>query len=79
AWLETSPLAPSLNQQIRALLLTGVLGGFTTFSTFSLENVALLRAGEWRLAALYMLVSHVFGIGLALGGWWGMRLLLRPD
>ena len=45
--------------QLRLLLLTGVLGGFTTFSAFGLETVYLLRRGEVFLAAAYMLASVV--------------------
>ena len=43
---------------------TGVCGGFTTFSTFSLEAWRLLESGRWMLGAAYMVLS----VGLCLGG-----------
>lgn len=50
---------------------TGLCGGFTTFSTFSLESYALLKAGRRGAAALYILLS----VGLCLLGVWLGRLL----
>ncbi|MCU0910471.1 MAG: fluoride efflux transporter CrcB [Rhodobacteraceae bacterium] len=51
---------------------TGILGGFTTFSTFSLEAMTLYQRGEPALAALYVGLSVVLSIaGLALGLWVG--------
>lgn len=41
----------------RALLITGLLGGFTTFSTFSLETLMLVEQGEALKAALNVVVS----------------------
>ncbi|SKA33416.1 fluoride efflux transporter CrcB [Consotaella salsifontis] len=49
--------------EVRLFLTTGLLGGFTTFSTFSLDSIALYERGAMGLAALYV-VSSV-GIGLA--------------
>ena len=51
--LETSAISPEL----RALLTTGVIGGYTTFSTFSYETAALIEEGDWRRAALYVGLS----------------------
>jgi len=48
----------------RPLLVTGLLGGFTTFSTFSYETSMLLISGSWLAAGLNMLAS----VGLGLGG-----------
>ena len=53
--------------------MTGILGGFTTFSAFSLDAAMLWQRGEGLLAALYVLVSVVgalaaLGLGLWLGG-----------
>lgn len=57
---------------MRLLLVTGVIGGFTTFSAFSLDAVALFERGELLSSAVYVLVSVGFSIaavfaGLALG------------
>ncbi|PSQ80977.1 MAG: fluoride efflux transporter CrcB [Bacteroidetes bacterium QS_8_68_15] len=48
----------------RALVFTGVLGAFTTFSTYGLEAVTLLREGKVALALTYLLVSNGLGLGM---------------
>ena len=49
-------------------VMTGLLGGFTTFSAFSLEAVTLYERGDLGAAALYVVLSVVFSIlGLVLG------------
>lgn len=58
-------------EQLRLLLGVGLLGGFTTFSAFSLELVLLIERGQLSLAALYALLSIALGVcglfaGLAL-------------
>lgn len=49
-------------------LLTGVLGGFTTFSTFTAETVTLIEAGRWEAALANVAVSIVAGLGAAAAG-----------
>jgi CrcB protein len=51
---------PALSPTWRLLLITGFLGGLTTFSTFSAEAVSLLQAGQWGAAALHLAV-HLAG------------------
>ncbi|HSH46692.1 MAG TPA: fluoride efflux transporter CrcB [Longimicrobiales bacterium] len=54
--------------ELRALVGVGLLGAFTTFSTFSFEAVALLENGAWGRAAAYVLASVVVGIAAVYGG-----------
>ncbi len=54
---------------IRLLIFVGILGSFTTFSTFAFDNFSLIKSGEYIYMALYMLASNLFGISLAIGGY----------
>ncbi|MEF3275486.1 MAG: fluoride efflux transporter CrcB [Chloroflexus sp.] len=64
----------TVSEPVRLLLVTGLLGGFTTFSTFGYESFTLLSAGNW-LAALGYIGGSVAGgliavvIGIELGRW----------
>ena len=51
------------SQHWRLFLTTGILGGYTTFSAFSLDVALLYERGEIGLAALYVLLSVAFSIG----------------
>ena len=53
------------SEQTRVLIGVGVLGGFTTFSAFSLDAVTMIERGQWGVAVTYALVS-VVGSVLAL-------------
>jgi CrcB protein len=59
---------------LRLLLATGVMGGFTTYSTFNYESLALFQQGAWLMGALNILAT-VFvclaagGLGLMLSRW----------
>jgi CrcB protein len=62
---------PSLAPEVRAFLTVGLCGGYTTFSTFSWETVALVEGGDWGRAALYVSASVLLSLlgtvaGLAL-------------
>lgn len=67
----------ALTPNARLFLMTGILGGFTTFSTFTLENFSLLRNGELKLAAANVLVSNVAGIFLVFAGFKGVNLMFE--
>ncbi len=58
--------AGSDNPQLKWLLITGFCGGYTTFSSFSYENVSLLQHGNYGLAFLYIASSLLLGL-LAVG------------
>ncbi len=62
-------------QETRLLLTVGLCGGFTTFSTFSNNNLSLLKNEFYGMFALYILLSLLLGIGCTfLGGWIGKHL-----
>lgn len=58
------------------LVMTGFLGGFTTFSAFSLETVTLYERGEVGQAALYVALSVVLSIAGLVAGLWIARSVL---
>ncbi len=62
----------TLPENTRLFLATGICGGFTTFSTFSYENIYLLQAGKYNLAFIYIFASVVAGIAAA---WLGFKLI----
>lgn len=49
--------SPAMSLEMRALLTAGFLGGYTTFSTFSYEAVALMESGDYTRAASYIVAS----------------------
>jgi CrcB protein len=63
-----------LREELRLALLVGLLGGFTTFSSFGYETLALLQDGQVRAAALNVVLNN--GLGL-LAVWGGVRIALR--
>ena len=68
--LTTNLMSPEL----RLMLTTGVMGGFTTYSTFNYETMEYLRQGDFSLAAVNVAVTVILcllagALGLALAGW----------
>jgi CrcB protein len=64
-----------LSEPVRLLLVTGLLGGFTTFSSFGYETYALIGGGNWLGAALYAAASLILGLGAVFLGAAAVRLL----
>jgi len=59
----------SVNETLRAVILIGLLGGFTTFSSFGLQTFTMLQDGEFGLAALNIAASNLIGLCLVWAGY----------
>lgn len=70
---------PSLiGAEARLLLVTGVLGGYTTFSAFSLETLLLLRAGQTTMALASVALQVILGVAAAFAGFTLGLAAVRP-
>ena len=56
------------NESLRLFLVVGILGGYTTFSSYSYEVVSLVQQGRILTAAGYVLASNLIGIGACFAG-----------
>jgi fluoride exporter len=65
-----------VSHSMRLAIITGVLGGFTTFSAFAMESLLLAEEGEMGTAALYVLMSVVLGLLAAYIGVWFARSIV---
>jgi fluoride exporter len=74
--VEVSALKFNIGGELRAFLMVGLLGGFTTFSSFSLEVVLLLERHQTMAAAGYVLASVVLSVGALFVGMLIMRSVL---
>src|SRR5471032_1208496 len=73
--VEASALKLNLSPELRSFLTVGILGGYTTFSTFSLDSALLLQKGQYGLAAFYIIGSVVLSIAALFFGLWIVRAL----
>ncbi len=73
---EYFALKSGMPQRWRLFLTTGILGGFTTFSAFSLEAALLYERGELIGAAIYVVASVVLAIGALFAGLAIVRLIV---
>ncbi len=64
-----------VDPQLRIFLTVGILGGFTTFSSFGYETFALMKDGEFLRAALNVTASVVAGLGAVWAGMVTARIL----
>ena len=61
------------SEALQLSLTTGLCGGFTTFSTFSKESIALAESGRWSAFAAYAFGSVAVGIAAVALGYWAAR------
>lgn len=73
---EGLALAWTLDEGVRAFLVVGLLGAFTTFSTFSLDVVTLYERGQLALAAVYVMASVILSLLALFAGLAVMRVTL---
>jgi CrcB protein len=64
-----------VSPELRALLIVGFCGGFTTFSTFSAETLGLIEGGEYGRATSYVILSLVLCLAATFMGMTAMKLL----
>jgi fluoride exporter len=67
-------MRPAIDAHWRLFLVTGILGGYTTFSSFEWESVVAMRGGAGSVAFVYLLSSVLIGLASA---WLGLLLALR--
>ncbi len=65
-----------LSPETKIFLTTGLLGGFTTFSTFSLDAALMIEKKQFALSALYMGSSVILSVSALFAGLWMVRTLL---
>lgn len=64
--IELGALKFQISEQVKYLLVTGFLGGFTTFSAFSLETASMWMRADYVMATTYVTVSVIGTVGLVL-------------
>ena len=69
--------AVTVSSNIRMFVFIGILGGFTTFSTFALENFNLFRDGERSIAIINILITNVVGIFFVYAGYILAKMMLN--
>ncbi|HMM15349.1 MAG TPA: fluoride efflux transporter CrcB [Parvibaculum sp.] len=73
---EAFALRLNVSAEMRSFLMTGILGGFTTFSTFSLDVGNMLERHDVALAGLYIAASVLGSILMLFLGLWSVRAVL---
>ncbi len=74
---QTALASGAIPETVRLTLTVGVLGGFTTYSSFSWETIALAERGAWGLAAVNVLVTTALCLGGCVLGIEAARIVAR--
>ncbi|MBI5788156.1 MAG: fluoride efflux transporter CrcB [Candidatus Schekmanbacteria bacterium] len=69
----------AVSSNLRLFIFIGVLGGYTTFSTFSLETFKLMRDGEYRTAMMNVALSVILSVGAVFLGYLGSKIVAYPN
>ncbi len=69
AGITLTPARMGMHPEVRIFLMTGICGGFTTFSAFSLQTLELIQAGDVAPAMGYIAASVALCLLAAWGGW----------
>jgi fluoride exporter len=77
--VETMALVWSTSTEMRLFLATGILGAFTTFSSFSLDFAVLFERKDFVLCVVYTIASFALSVGALFAGLHLMRRLLVPS
>lgn len=64
-----------LSPEMRIFLAVGICGGFTTFSTFSLDSFSLLRSGEYLYFSIYVIATLILSLIATIAGIWLIKSL----
>ncbi|MDR2835428.1 MAG: CrcB family protein, partial [Bacteroidales bacterium] len=67
----------SVQTELRLFLITGFLGGFTTFSTYSLETVQYLMNGNIKYGLINILLNNILCILFVLLGMWICKMIIK--
>lgn len=65
---------PQFQNEIRLFVAVGLFGGFTTFSSFSLDTITMIERGDYVLAGTYVVGSVLLGIAGLMMGLWAVRV-----
>jgi len=67
----------AVSPNTRLFIFIGILGGYTTFSTFSLETFNLMRDGEYRIAVMNVFLSFILSIAAVFAGYFISKTILN--
>ncbi len=73
-WAYFENESSSIN--LKLFMVVGILGGFTTFSSFALESINLFKTEDIRIALFYIFATNIFGLLGAFGGYYLSKEIL---
>ena len=66
--IQIALASDAISPEVRLALTTGLLGGYTTYSTFNYETIALLREGAWQIAAINVAATLLLCLAAGFAG-----------